>query len=762
MTAPDDDTLRRYLLGQLPADEAGTVEAFIDTHPDAADALRSIPAEDGFTAALRGRTAEPTVAPEAEVLARWLEQLPVTSPDADRTRTLGDAESDPEIGRAIEDVCSFLSPAQGPGELGRLGDYRILGILGRGGMGVVFEAEDMRLGRRVAVKAMRQSVALSPTAKARFIREAKAAAAVEHDHVIPIHLIGEERGVPFLVMPFLKGESLEARLKREPVLPVAEVLRIGREVAEGLAAAHDSGLIHRDIKPGNIWLEGPAGRVKILDFGLARPHQSTAADITQSGTVVGTPAFMSPEQGRGQSVDARTDLFSLGGVLYRMATGQNPFHGTDAVGVLMSLAADTPRDPRTLNPHVPPRLASLILWLLDKDAARRPPSAREVARLLTPGPVVEPLPGADRRTEFEFDADEGDAVPNATPSRPARRVRRGLLVGVVAALALLVGGGVAGYKLFFETKDGTLMVEVADNDTEARFKNGELQLLDSDGKVKYTLKPTDRSAAVAPGDYLVKVVGADGLQIETREFTMTKRGQVTVRVTAVPKAVAAKPTPKKDPASAPPKDLFAGELTAYETFDDPARTPAAFGSKGAPLRVKNGAYVAEWTAGKAGDFAATHFGKPNPDLGFVVRFRATNTRVFTNYLIRSGPGGFIWVSLLINPPGDWTVTKREELAKGPEAGKQRVQVLAKSDRPVGELAGGGWVTIRGRAVGTEFELWANEERMVQATVPNYPDGVAEWNPGAVEIGGEVAVRGPAKLEFDHVAVWSLPRAEPKK
>ena len=152
----------------------------------------------------------------------------------------------------------------------RVGGYRVLGVLGEGGMGRVYLAEDPLLNRRIALKVLRPDAASRPDAAARFLREARAAAAVQHDHVVPIYQVGEDGGAPFLAMPLLAGESLEARLRREGPLPPAEVIRVGREAAEGLAAAHAAGLVHRDVKPANLWLEAPSGRIKVLDFGLAR------------------------------------------------------------------------------------------------------------------------------------------------------------------------------------------------------------------------------------------------------------------------------------------------------------------------------------------------------------------------------------------------------------------------------------------------------------------------------------------------------------
>jgi serine/threonine protein kinase len=278
-------------------------------------------------------------------------------------------------------LTDFLAPPQADDELGRLGKYRVLRILGHGGMGVVYLAEDPKLKRSVAIKAILPTLAASDSAGKRFLREAQAMAAVKHDHIATIYQVDEERGIPFLAMEFLAGQPLDERLKRDGKLPVPEVLRIGREIAEGLEAAHATGLIHRDIKPANVWLEAPRGRVKILDFGLARAV-SQDAGLTQQGAIVGTPAFMAPEQGRGEAVDARCDLFSLGVVLYRLCTGQQPFKGKDTVSTLMEVALHQPPPPRQLNAEVPQDLSDLVMKLLEKDAARRPASAGEVVRML--------------------------------------------------------------------------------------------------------------------------------------------------------------------------------------------------------------------------------------------------------------------------------------------------------------------------------------------------------------------------------------------
>jgi serine/threonine protein kinase len=324
------------------------------------------------------------------------------------------AEEEGETDRALT---AFLSPAESADEIGRLGPYRVLEVVGAGGMGVVFKAEDPHLRRLVALKAMLPHLATSATARQRFVREAQAAAQIQHDHVVAIYQIGEANGVPFLAMPFLRGESLDRRLRDVGgPLPLEEVLLIGVQTAEGLAAIHELGLIHRDIKPANIWLEAlaaprtPLGRgaggrvkgkaaeegktggtgqpfrVKILDFGLARAAQGDPR-LTQEGSLVGSPAYMAPEQANRQSVDARADLFSLGCVLYVMTTGNLPFEGDDVLSTLLAITTRDPQSPHESNPELPEEVSRLILALLEKKPADRPASARAVIEAIAALPA---------------------------------------------------------------------------------------------------------------------------------------------------------------------------------------------------------------------------------------------------------------------------------------------------------------------------------------------------------------------------------------
>src|SRR6516165_1255277 len=320
---------------------------------------------------------------------------------------------------------AFLGPPARPGELGTLGPYRVLAVVGRGGMGVVLKALDERLGRVVAVKVLAPQLAGSATARRRFDREARAAAAVAHEHVVAIHGVGEAAGLPYLVMQYIAGVSLQQRLDRTGRLGLAEVLRIGTQTAAGLAAAHARGLVHRDVKPANILLENGVERVKLTDFGLARAGDD--AGISHSGVVAGTPHYMAPEQASGEAVDPRSDLFSLGSVLYETCTGQPPFLAPTVMAVLKRVCEETPRPVGEVNPEIPDWLAAIIAKLHAKKPADRFQTAAEVADLLgrclahvqNPSEVAPP---ADPR-----------------PAAPKRRTRRWLW----AAVGLLVLAGFA-------------------------------------------------------------------------------------------------------------------------------------------------------------------------------------------------------------------------------------------------------------------------------------------------------------------------------
>jgi eukaryotic-like serine/threonine-protein kinase len=346
-----------------------------------------------------------------------------------------DATIDQQFSTDETQLSDFLAPPQDAEELGRLGQYRMLEILGKGGMGVVFRAEDLGLRRVIAVKTMIPALASNPKARERFLREARAAAAIEHEHIVTIYQVGVERGLPFLAMPLLKGQPLDEALEDpNTMMSIAEIVRIGKEIAEGLAAAHAVGMIHRDVKPANIWLEGERRKVKVLDFGLAR-YADDSTHLTTSGAVVGTPAYMAPEQARGEKVDGRADLFSLGAILYQMSTGCRPFSGTNTMSILSSLALDTPVSPRQRNALVPPAVSDIVMRLLAKNPDDRFATAREAAEAL--GALEQQcLASAADNLRLPIPPPE-TALPSAT--RPAGRRSSRWTVAAILLTTAVVG-----------------------------------------------------------------------------------------------------------------------------------------------------------------------------------------------------------------------------------------------------------------------------------------------------------------------------------
>ena len=281
---------------------------------------------------------------------------------------------------ATDFAVDFLEPSEDRALLGRMGEYEILEAIGRGGMGIVLKGYQRELNRYVAVKVLAPHLAQSAAARKRFAREAQATAAVVHPHVMAIHAVAANARLPYLVMPFVACESLQQRLDRHGPLDVKDVLRIGLQAASGLAAAHAQGLVHRDVKPANILLETNVDRVMLTDFGLARAVDD--ATLTRTGIIAGTPQYMSPEQAGGDAVDHRSDLFSLGSVLYAMCTGRPPFRAETTFGVLRRIRETPPRPIREINADIPEWLERIVMKLLSRDAADRIATAAETAVLL--------------------------------------------------------------------------------------------------------------------------------------------------------------------------------------------------------------------------------------------------------------------------------------------------------------------------------------------------------------------------------------------
>lgn len=320
----------------------------------------------------------------------------------------------------------FLTPSTKKGSLGRLGQYEVLDIVGRGGMGIVLRAFDEKLHRIVAIKVLAPHLADNGESRRRFVREARAAAAVTHDHVIGIYAVEEEGPVPYLVMQFVSGRTLQAKLDQVGPLPLQETLRIGLQLAEGLAAAQRQGLIHRDIKPANILLENGIERVRITDFGLARAADDVS--LTQSGVVAGTPEYMSPEQAEGERVDHRSDLYSFGSVLYALCAGHSPFQAKSSMALLRRVCGEAPPPLLEINPATPQWLELLVLKLLAKKPAERFASATEVATILS-----------QRLAELQSGSEPVGKIQIAPAQQPLGRTRliaAGILIALLAAVTV--------------------------------------------------------------------------------------------------------------------------------------------------------------------------------------------------------------------------------------------------------------------------------------------------------------------------------------
>ena len=431
----------------------------------------------------------------------------------------------------------FLEPSDQPDSLGRLGQYDVREVVGHGGMGIVFKAHDTKLSRVVAVKVLAPELATNAAARKRFLREARAAAAISHDHVVTVYAVEENEppqdspravrgGPPYLVMEFVDGQSLEQKIDRVGHLELKEILRIGRQVAAGLEAAHRQGLIHRDIKPSNILLQNSVERVKITDFGLARAADDVG--ITHTGEVAGTPQYMSPEQAQGNPVDAQSDLFSLGCVLYAMCTGRSPFRAESTMAALRRVCDDTPRPIYEINPDVPAWLVAIIQRLLEKDPDNRFQSTADVCHMLdnclahVQDPAVHPLPvllGA-----------EDTVQRNRSAVRFHGRcwaVAAAVLIAILVPVTLSEATGVtnlAATVVHIAIGAGTLVIEVDDPTVQVSLDGEQLSITGA-GIQELTLRP---------GQYHFLAI-KNGQPVKQELVTITRGDRQVVQVRLEPR-----------------------------------------------------------------------------------------------------------------------------------------------------------------------------------------------------------------------------------
>ncbi|QDS96194.1 Serine/threonine-protein kinase PrkC [Roseimaritima multifibrata] len=423
---------------------------------------------------------------------------------------------------------ALLAPPSHPELLGRIGRYDVERLIGSGGMGVVFKAYDTELNRPVAVKLLAPYLAESGSARNRFAREARSAAGVVDDHVVPIYNVESENDPPFLVMQYVAGGSLQETLDRNGPLEVGEILRIGMQTAKGLAAAHAQGLIHRDVKPSNILLDEGVERALLTDFGLARAEDD--ACLTRSGFHPGTPHYMSPEQVRGDAIDGRSDLFGLGCVLYALCTGHPPFRAETSYAVLRRITDDTARPIRQLNPDIPDWLESIVMKLLSKSREGRFGSAEQVAELLedclahVQHPTATPLP---KRVEPLT-----QRLPLALSGGSGRKVWRHWFYIGFAAFSLLF----AGFLVVLEMNKGTLTIESDADDVPIRIMQGD------DVVEVLTVNKGTESVQIAAGNYFVEIDGEfDGVVVDKGLVSLKRRGEERVKLSLSSVELAATP-----------------------------------------------------------------------------------------------------------------------------------------------------------------------------------------------------------------------------
>jgi serine/threonine protein kinase/Leucine-rich repeat (LRR) protein len=552
------DELQRMVLGQLGDQAAARIEKHLERCPRCWSALDQCVASDEFLEAVRDSrpaSCEPTKTMYLPVgwirsaVSTWIRSHDSTQPEKS------------VFPLPMAEVRSLLSPPQSADEMGRIADFRVLRVLGIGGMAVVFEAEDNRLARLVALKLMLPAIASKPGATERFLREARSAAALKHEHVVTIYQVGTHDETPFIALELLHGETLEDYLLRNGRMSVRDVVRIGREIAMGLTAAHARGLLHRDIKPANIWLEGPdpparnrpvpnnshdscvatamvesrhpangalpAGKVKILDFGCAKSWTDESG-ITYPGLLIGTPSYMAPEQLTGNAVDPRTDLFSLGCLLYRMAGGRPPFGGDNLLSVVRALALEEPAPLRALNPDVPRALSDLITDLLSKSPDHRPPSAQAVADQLQA--IEQGLP-PDR-------IGRGGAGACSTESQAGRGQRTKWAMIAVVGLAFLLPlvSFLFGAQIIrIATNNGLVVIKIDDPTVEVSVRENHIVISDRKGQAEITLTAGEHQLEVTVNQPFGETA------FTTDQFTLNRGGRKVIEVREeLQKAVAAR------------------------------------------------------------------------------------------------------------------------------------------------------------------------------------------------------------------------------
>jgi serine/threonine-protein kinase len=423
--------------------------------------------------------------------------------------------------------------------------YEIGGVLGRGGMAEVHRGRDLRLGREVAVKVLRSDLARDPSFQVRFRREAQAAASLNHPAIVAVYDTGEDRSssgaTPYIVMEYVEGETLRDVLRREGVLSPERAMTFAADICAALDFSHRNGIVHRDVKPGNVMVT-PQGTVKVMDFGIARAVSDSAATMTSTAAVIGTAQYLSPEQARGESVDARSDVYSVGCLLYELVTGAPPFTGDSPVSVAYQHVREDPKLPSSVNPAIPADLDAILLKALSKNPANRYQSAAEMRNDLLrslAGQRVEatPVMGDAEKTAIIGAPPGGYGDWDDEDDEAARRRRRNRVLAAVIAGLLLIGGVVAV----------ALLVDSGDDEPAAAPTATQVSVPNVAGQDQQTATQTLEAAGLTV-DQVTTQVTQDDSQIDTVLGTDPSSGTQVAEGTAVDLVIGVGPDTIEVPA----------------------------------------------------------------------------------------------------------------------------------------------------------------------------------------------------------------------
>ena len=521
-TCPDTTTLEDFLLGRLEPPKLEQCESHVSHCEICHETMRGLSVDDTISehiAAAFLQSDSFSVKSDEEDHVHGLVDRLLNQTDSDSPRLGGPklSSADAEIlaDRAAEVLRCVTPPDEDQKTLGSIGDYQLTRLLGAGSTGVVFQAVDQNLDRMVALKVLRPS--LGPIARDRFVAEARLAASIEHSNVVTIYQVGQHERLAFMAMQWLPGETLEAKLNASVTMDESTLKRVAAQVAAGLQAAHDRQLVHRDIKPANVWICDETEEVKILDFGLARIVDDNPG-LTATGMLAGTPNFMSPEQTKGNELDGRSDLFSLGCMMYRMATGRLAFGATTILGTLQAIQNEQPAPPKSINAEVSDDLSDLTMSLLEKQPLNRPESAEQVIAMLKTDRNAWPA----QVGKYAAATASHQAQPKRSENRRAgsggsRWFRR---------IATLIATGLIGTAAFWfspqiiriANDQGELVIESDDKDVE-------VQVLQDGQVVRVLDTKTQNSFNIQSGEYQIKATGEGNTFKVTPEVMTMKRGE---------------------------------------------------------------------------------------------------------------------------------------------------------------------------------------------------------------------------------------------